>query len=108
MTDQFPYQPRGNNYVFVAYNYDGSIILVEPMPNREADMIILFWKKYHDRLIDNGVVTTYYILDNKCSTAFKYALKMNKSRSSLCLLINIVVTLRSEQSELSKIIYYQD
>ena len=109
LTGQFPYQSsRGNNYVFVAYNYDGNAILIEPMPNREADTIILCWEKCYDRLINNGVVTTYYILDNECSTAFEHALKMNKSRLYLCLLINIAVTLWSKRSELSKIIYYQD
>ena len=41
LTGRFPYQSsRGNNYVFVAYNYDGNAILVEPMPNREAATII--------------------------------------------------------------------
>jgi len=76
LTGRFPHQSsRGNNYVFVAYNYDGNAILVEPMQNREADTIISCWKKCHDRLINNGVVTTHYILDNECSAAFKTALK---------------------------------
>ena len=109
LTGRFPYQSsQGNNYIFVAYNYDGNAILVESMPNREADTIIPCWKKYHDRLINNGVVTTHYILDNKCSTVFKDALKISKSRLNLCFLTNIFVTLRSERLELSKIIYYQD
>ena len=76
LTGKFPYQSsHGNNYVLVPYNYDGNAILVEPMPDREAVTIISCWKKYHDRLINNGVVTTKYILDNECSTAFKHALK---------------------------------
>ena len=46
LTGRFPHQlSRGNNYVFVAYNHDGNSILVEPMPNREVDTIILCWKK---------------------------------------------------------------
>ena len=41
LTGRFPYQSsRGNNYVFVAYNFDGNAILIEPMPNRKADTII--------------------------------------------------------------------
>ena len=73
---QFPYQlSRDNTYVFVAYNYDGNVILVEPMPNREADTIVLCSKKCHEHLIKHGVVTTHYILDNECSTAFNHALK---------------------------------
>ena len=67
LTGQFPYQSsRGNNCVFVTYNYDGNRVLVEPMPNREADTIILCWKKFHYLLINNGLVTTHYILDNEC------------------------------------------
>ena len=76
LTGQFPYQSlRGNNYVFVAYNSDQNTILVEPMPNREADIIISCWKKCYNSLINNGVVTTHYIFDIKCSTEFKHALK---------------------------------
>ena len=45
LTGQFPYQlSRENSYVFFAYNYDGNAILVETMPNREADTIIFAWK----------------------------------------------------------------
>ena len=47
LTSRFPYQSsRGNNYVFVAYNYNGNTVLVEPMPNREVDTITSCWKKF--------------------------------------------------------------
>ena len=42
LTGQFPYQSScDNNYIFVGYNYDGNAILVEPIPNKEVDTIIL-------------------------------------------------------------------
>ena len=41
ITERFPHQSsRGNNYILVAYTYDGNTILVETMKNREADTII--------------------------------------------------------------------
>ena len=81
---QFLYQSsRGNSYVFFAYNYDGNAILVEPMLNREVDTIISCWKIIHERLINNGVVTTHYILDNEWSTAFKSALTNEQVTSEL-------------------------
>ena len=45
------------------------------MLNKEADTIILCWKKFHNRLLNNRVVIIHYILDNECSKAFKNALK---------------------------------
>ena len=62
---------RGHNYILVAYNHDGNNILAEPMKKREADTIIDAWNKLCSRLYNNGIVTTNYILDNECSTAFK-------------------------------------
>jgi hypothetical protein len=78
LTGRFPHQSsRGNNYIFVAYNYDGNAILVEPIKNREADTIINTWTKIHKRLTNNGIATTHYILDNECSSAFKDTLRQH-------------------------------
>ena len=34
LTGRFPHQSlRGNNYIFVAYNYDSNIIFIKAMPN---------------------------------------------------------------------------
>ena len=65
---------RRQNYILVAYNYDSNAILVEAMPNREADTIVAGWKSIHSRLKLNSVATTQYILDNKCSATFKNTL----------------------------------
>ena len=76
LTWRFPHQSsRVNNYILVVYNYDGNTILAEPMKKRETDTIIKAWNKLHSCLYNNGIVTTYYILDNECSTAFKNALQ---------------------------------
>ena len=75
LTGRFPHQSsRGNNYIFLAYNYDSNAILVEAIPNRETATIIAAWKKTHDRLQRNGVATKHYVLDNECSAVFKEAL----------------------------------
>ena len=76
LTGRFPRQSsRGNNYIFVAYNYDGNTILVEAMKNREADTIIATWNRIHRHLKNSDITTTHYILDNECSLAFKYTLR---------------------------------
>jgi hypothetical protein len=78
LTGRFPHQSsRGNNYIFVAYNYDGNAILVEPMKNRDAETIITTWNTIHKRLTKNGIATTHYILDNECSAAFKETLRQH-------------------------------
>ena len=66
---------RENNYIFVGYNYDGNTTLAEPMKNRETDTIIKAWNKLNSRSYNNGIITTHYVLDNECSTAFKNALQ---------------------------------
>ena len=71
LTGRFPRQSsRGNNYIFVAYNYDGNAILAEPMKNREANTIVKTWERIHSILTNNGIATSHYILDNECSLSF--------------------------------------
>ena len=75
LTKRFPHQSsRGNNYIFVAYNYDNNEILVEAMPNRETNTIIKVWNKCDERLIKHGIATTRYMLNNECSMIFCDAL----------------------------------
>ena len=51
LTGRFPNQSsRGNNYIFVAYNYDNNAILTKAIPNRETDTIITECKSIHVRL----------------------------------------------------------
>ena len=76
LTGRFSHQlSRGNNYIFVAYNYDANAILVEALPNRESTTIISAWKTCHDRIVNNGQAVTHYISDNECSSLFKHTLK---------------------------------
>ena len=76
LTGRFPHESsRGNNFILVAYDYGWNTILAEPMKKRETDPIIKSWKKIHSRLYNNGIVTTHYILDNECSTAFENTLQ---------------------------------
>ena len=38
LTGRFPYRSsRGNEYIMVAYNYDGNQILMEPVKNKVSD-----------------------------------------------------------------------
>ena len=60
LTSRFPHQSlRGNNYIFVAYNYDSNAILAEGMKNREADTIIQAWNSIHSILVNNIISTSH-------------------------------------------------
>ena len=75
-TGRFPCQSsRGNNYVFVCYDYDANAILVKAMRNRETETIIQCWTACNTRLTKNGHTTKTYILDNECSSKFKSTLE---------------------------------
>ena len=46
LTGRFPFQSsRGNNYLFILYDYDANAILAEPIKNRNASTIVAAWKK---------------------------------------------------------------
>ncbi len=66
---------RGNQYVYVLYNYDSNAILVEPTKPCQAQEIATMWSKLYERLTKHGHATSHFILDNECSTDLKYSFK---------------------------------
>ena len=47
LTGDFYHQSsRNNNYIFAAYNYNGNVILMELMNNRDTATIIDAWKTH--------------------------------------------------------------
>ena len=73
-TGKFPYQSsRGNQYLFVLYDYDANCILFEPIKNRTGESITKAWKKCHEKLTKHGHTTDMYILDNEMSPEIKQA-----------------------------------
>ena len=74
LTGRFPYKSsRGNEYIMVAYCYDGNAILAQPLKNREAKSIVDAWTVINDRLTKVGLKPKSYMLDNECSKDLKAA-----------------------------------
>ena len=56
LTGKFPYRStKGNNYIMVAYNYDGNAILAEPVKNRQATTLLEALKIINEKFIKAGV-----------------------------------------------------
>ena len=78
LTGRFPYQSsRGNNYMMVAYHYDGNAIRIEPLKNRQAGTIVDAWTKINATFAAAGAQPNTYILDNECSVDLKAAFGIN-------------------------------
>ena len=75
-TGQFPVQSgRGNNYMFVLYDYDSNAILVKAIPNRRAATIRDAWIDKLQILQRNGLKPELHIIDNECSDDLKAAFR---------------------------------
>ena len=56
LTGRFPYKSsRGNEYIMVAYCYDGNTILAQPLKNREEKSIVDAWRTINKRLTKAGL-----------------------------------------------------
>ena len=79
ITGRFPHKSsRGNQYLFVVYDFDSNAILVEPLKSRQAAEITKAWKAIHSKLETNATAPSLYILNNEASGQFKQALKKYK------------------------------
>ena len=75
LTGRFPCKSsRGNEYILVAYHFDGNCIIGEPLKNRKAETITKAWQKIHDIFTLAGTAPNTYVMDNKISTEFTTAL----------------------------------
>ena len=108
LTGRFPFQSsRGNNYLFILYDYDGNAILAEPIKNRQAATIKNAWLKLHSKLKLSGNKPKLYIMDNECSSDLKKHCKMRPVNSSLSLHMSIVAMPQNVLSVLSRTIFFQ-
>ena len=65
LTGQFPVQSdRGNNYILVAYHYDGKNILTTPLKNITGPYILSGITKIHDKLMNWGLTPKLHEVDN--------------------------------------------
>jgi hypothetical protein len=79
LTGAFPHKSsRGNQYIFVLYDYDGNAILTQPIKNRQAATIRDAWLSLHQVLQRSGNAPNLYIMDNEASSDIKDAMFKHK------------------------------
>ena len=72
LTGRFPHQSsRGNNYIFVLYDYDSNAILATAIKTRSGTSILNAYKELHGILASRGLKPKLQRLDNEASTALK-------------------------------------
>ena len=75
LTGRFPHaSSRGNQYIFVLYDYDGNVILGETLKSRQSKVIATAFTKYYQRLTQHGHAVELFVLDNECSNDLKLAI----------------------------------
>ena len=75
LTGRFPFiSKRGNQYILVAYNYDGNYISAEVVKNRESASLEKAWKIINGDFDKAGIAPETYIVDNEASMELKQAM----------------------------------
>ena len=78
-TGKFPVESsKGNNYLFVLYDFDSNAILAEPIKNRTGSSLVKAFNKLTDLLISKGLKPTFQVLDNEASQELKTAITNKK------------------------------
>ena len=62
---------KGNQYLFIIYDYDSNSIHAEPMKNRTTNSILTAYKTVHQCLCTAGLKPKLQWLDNECSQILK-------------------------------------
>ena len=72
---RFPYtSSRGSKYLLIVYDHDSNLIEGIPLKSRNASEITEKWQILYDKITQNTVETTFWILDNEASKLLKSAL----------------------------------
>jgi hypothetical protein len=66
---------RGNQNIFVLYDYDSNAILAEPMKNRTDRKMVRAFKHLHAYLCDRGLRPKLQKLDNEALTALQHVMR---------------------------------
>jgi hypothetical protein len=71
-TGRYPVVSRkGNKYIMVVYEYDGNVILTEPINNRTAAELLRAFKVMEKKLTARGLQPKLMRLDNEASQLLK-------------------------------------
>ena len=77
LTGKFPVTSnRGNNHLFVLYDYDSNCIRIHPMKSRADSKFIRFFTDLHGHLLARGLKPEYMRLYNEASPDFQIELKV--------------------------------
>ena len=77
LTGKFPVTSnRGNNHLFVLYDYDSNCIRIRPMKSRADSKFIRFFTDLHGHLLARGLKPEYMRLYNEASPDFQIELKV--------------------------------
>ncbi len=72
LTGQFPTtSSQGNSYILVVYDFDSNGILIAPLKNRRAEVILEAYKLIHTHLCAAGLRPQLQHLDNEASQALQ-------------------------------------
>lgn len=75
LTGRFPVvSSRGNQYIFIMYDYDSNAILAEPIKNRTAGEIVRACTTLHDLLTQRGLQPKLHVMDNEASQSLQQAI----------------------------------
>ena len=78
LTGRFPCRSSsGNEYVMIAYHYDGNCIVGKALKDRKKDTIRKTWQALHDTFKTAGVAPNTYVMDNEISLEFITTLEQN-------------------------------
>ena len=78
LTGRLPPSSQGQQYILFAYDYDSNAILLRPIRNRQAKLILEAHQDVHRTLTKGGCQPQYYRLDNECSNMLKDFLAKEK------------------------------
>ena len=84
LTGRFPCRSSsGNEYVLVAYHFDGNLVMGKALKNRRAETITATWQAMHTMFSVAGVAPNTYVMDNEISQEFITALTQNETKYQL-------------------------
>ena len=96
---------RGNEYIYVLYDYDSNTILAQPVKNRHAKTLTTAWETLHNKQTNHLHQTKHYIMENEVSQELKLALKEYNKTYDLPDQIRTEGTLLNELFERSRTTY---
>ena len=74
---------RGNQYLFVLYDYDSNAILSRPLKSRQGKVIAEAYTSCYNELTQHGHDVKFFVLDNDCSNDLRIAIIKNGTKYEL-------------------------